>query len=117
MSWCLASRCEVPCFLRINSICSDSALTRPSGIVLDTRHAFCRLRRTVITEKESPTGLQEIRNILDIPFEVVEKHLENMQDRIWTSNLELGELAVESDILFELSALQQRKTLMGRCSP
>jgi hypothetical protein len=81
--------------------------------VLDTCHAFCRLRRTLVTEKESPTGLQEIRNVLDIPFEVVEKHLENMQDRIWTSDLELGELAVESDILWEISALRHRRALVG----
>jgi hypothetical protein len=35
-----------------------------------------------------------------------------MQDRIWTSDLELGELAVKSDILWNFSILHQRQTLV-----
>jgi hypothetical protein len=75
-------------------------------------HALCGNRRTLVSQQESTTGLEQIRDVIDIEFKVVQKDLEDVQDRVWLSHLEFGKFTVEADILIirEITMKRIKKT-------
>ena len=64
-----------------------------------THHVLRRLRRVGVPQQETTAGLQQIGDVLDVELEVVQEHLEHVQDGVGAGNLELGKLSVEPNIL------------------
>jgi hypothetical protein len=62
-------------------------------------HALCSNRSTLVSQQESTTGLEQIRDVIDIEFKVVQKDLEDVQNRIWLSHLEFGKFTIKANIL------------------
>lgn len=66
---------------------------------LGTHHALGRLCCSLVAQQEPTTRLEEIGNVLDVELEVVNEHLENMEDCVGAGDLELRKLSVETDVL------------------
>jgi hypothetical protein len=62
-------------------------------------HALCGNGRTLVSQQESTTGLEQVGDVVDIEFKVVQKDLEDVQDRVGLGHLEFGKFTVEADIL------------------
>jgi hypothetical protein len=75
-----------------------------------THHALGRLGRSLAAQQESPTRFEQIRYILDVRLEVVQKDFEHMQDGVWPRDLELGQLAVEAGVLVRVSEVTAKST-------
>lgn len=63
-----------------------------------THHAFSGLSGALIAKKEATAVLEEVGDVIHVEAEVINKHLEDMQDGVRPRDLELCQLAVEARV-------------------
>ncbi len=62
-------------------------------------HALRGLRCPVIPQEETSAGLQKVGDVLNVGSEIIQEHLEDVQNGVRLGDLELSKLAVEADVL------------------